>query len=293
MASPIRMPVGFYCMAPLGQGHLVKDEVLSNPNVAGMVLRQRWSEFNPALDKFDFSYLESQFTRCKKFKKKIILSIYTGTCSPLWLQKPPHKVFFYDGAPYPWDNTMHDLHSYMVQALGDHFNSDPSLSAVELSGPTFDSNELHYAPGLTKRLGYSVGKMTDAWETCIDQYARYFPSCGLLSCGGISGQGSKGPVTRTVFDYLLKEYPKQGVVSHCALKASTTPTAVHHALVTEYAKKGLYAGFEMVGPSIDSKQGRPVSRFGGKFSTAIALGKKANARFFKYYMADTKFIKLP
>lgn len=289
MATTLRMPVGYYVMLPLGEARLIPDSTISNKNVSGVVLRQRWSDFNPAPDKFNYSYLEQQFTRFRKLKRKVILSIYTGTCSPEWVKK--QSPFFKD-APYPFNEAMHHLHGIMVEALADHFGSDPLLSAVEISGPTYESNELHYAPGLTKVPGYSAGEMVDAWETCIDQYAVYFDQVGLLSCGGISGQGAKGPVTRHVFDYLLKEHPKRGIVSHCALKADTNAFATHHSLVNEFAARGMYAGFEMACNSVD-KNKKPISRFGGKFSTAITLAKKSNARFYKVYQFDVPNIKLP
>ena len=100
--------------------------------------------------------------------------------------------------------------------------------------------------------------------------------------------GQNASITQAVFDYMSRSYPIQSNFSHCALKANTQESAVHHAIVVSMARRGHAVGFEMVGPSVAGVDGQngPVSRFGGTFSQAIAIANRAGARWLKIYQGD-------
>jgi hypothetical protein len=215
-----------------------------------------------------------------------ILSIYTGNNAPKWLNVPLYKT-----APYPWDPTMLVAHGRMVAALGARYAMDPYLAGVEISGPTrgpAGSLEMHLAEGLTRQPGYSPQRMINAWVQCADQYGRAFPYCALISDGGVAPGGRDATITMGLWNYMAMAYPYQANFSHCALKANTSLTAVHHQLVVNMAQQGRRVGFEMVGPSVAGVNGEngPMDRFGGTFAEAAMIAQLANAQWLKIYQGD-------
>jgi hypothetical protein len=283
----IRQPSGYFVMQQVG-GQNVSEAKLASPKWSGIVIRQRWSAVEPTATTTDWAFVDEQIARAKNHHKKYVLAIYTGDNDPTWLNVP-----LYLTAPYPWDPTMLAEHGKMVEMLGKRYADDPDLVGVEIGGPTrgpSGSLEMHLATGLTRQEGYSEAKMIAAWKQCIDQYAAAFPSCALISDGGIAPGGGKATITQAVFDYLFAKYPDRANFSHCALKANTPEDAIHHAIVVDMGHRGGRVGFEMIGPSVGGTNGDngPVRRFGGEFSQALQLAEHAHARWLKIYQGDER-----
>jgi hypothetical protein len=283
----IRQPGGYFVMQQVGAEN-VSDAKLRSPKWTGIVIRERWSSLAPTPDSYNWDFIDDQVARVKKLDKKYILAIYTGDNDPAWLNVPLHM-----GAPYPWDATMLAAHGKMVAELGRRYARDPNLVGVEIGGPTrgpSGSLEMHLAPGITLQDGYSEAALVGAWKKCIDQYASAFPSCALISDGGVAPGGGKATITRAVFDYLFARYPERANFSHCALKANTPDNALHHAIVVNMAKRGARIGFEMIGPSVGGRQGEKgaVRRFGGDFASALQLASRADAKWLKVYQGDER-----
>ncbi len=280
-----RQPSGYFVMQEVGSQN-IKDDKLKSPVFTGIVLRDRWSGVAPTPSTYNWAFLDQQVARARKYGKRYILSIYTGGNAPQWLNVP-----LYNTAPYPWDQTMLTAHGRMVAALGARYGADPYCVGVEIGGPTrgpSGSLELHLADGLTRQPGYSAQRMISAWNQCVDQYGRAFPGCALISDGGVAPGGRDSTITQGVWNYMAAAYPHQANFSHCALKANTSVTAVHHQLVMDMAQQGRRVGFEMVGPSVAGVNGEngPVARFGGSFFQAIVIANQANAQWLKIYQGD-------
>jgi hypothetical protein len=283
--AQVRQPYGYFVMQEVGSQN-IKDSKLSSPVFTGIVLRERWSNVAPTPTTYNWAFLDQQVARCRKYSKKYILAVYTGNNAPKWLNVPLYKT-----APYPWDPTMLAAHGRMVAALGARYASDPNCVGVEIGGPTkgpSGSLEMHLAEGLTRQPGYSPQRMISAWTMCCDQYARAFPYCALISDGGVAPAGGDATITMGLWNYMAMAYPYQANFSHCALKADTPVTALHHRLVTNMAAQGRRVGFEMVGPSVAGVNGEngPVARFGGPFIDAVLLARMANAQWLKIYQGD-------
>jgi hypothetical protein len=264
----------------------IKDKKLASPVFSGIVIRQRWGTMNPGPGVYNWTFLDAQVLRARRLGKQYILAIYTGDNSPLWLGVPLFRM-----APYPWDPTMLYWHGQMVAALGARYAVDPYLVGVELSGPTRGPNgslEMMLADNLTRQPGYSVPAMISAWCQCVDQYGRAFPYCAMISDGGVAPGGKDATITQAVWNYMYGMYPRQANFSHCALKANTSETAVHHQLVVQMAMHGGRVGFEMIGPSMAGENGQngPVARFGGTFAQAVDIADRANASWLKIYQGD-------
>jgi hypothetical protein len=283
--AQVRQPSGYFVMQEVG-GQNIKDDKLKSPVFTGIVIRERWSNVAPTATTYNWTFLDAQVARARKYSKKYILAIYTGNNAPRWLNVPLYKT-----APYPWEAKMLAAHGNMVAALGARYGSDPNLVGVEISGPTrgpSGSLEMHLADGLTSQSGYSAQRMTSAWTQCADQYARAFPYCALISDGGVAPGGRDATITMGLWNYMAMAYPYQANFSHCSLKANTSLTATHHQLVVNMAKQGRRVGFEMVGPSVAGVDGEngPVDRFGGTFAEACVIAQAANAQWLKIYQGD-------
>jgi hypothetical protein len=283
----IRQPHGFFVMQQVGAQN-VANRKLASPKWDGIVIRERWSTVQPTRDSTDWTFLDEQIARAKRMGKKYILAIYTGNNAPGWLGVPLYRT-----APLPWDQTMLREHERMVKLLGTRYADDPYLVGVELSGPTrgpSGSLEMHLADGLRAQSGYSDERMVAAWQQCINQYAAAFPSCALISDGGVAPGGGRADITQAVFNYLYSKFPERANVSHCALKATTPELALHHAIVVAMGKRGCPLGFEMIGPSVGGNHGQngPLPRFGGPFSLALDKARRADAQWLKVYQGDER-----
>jgi hypothetical protein len=284
-SQSIRQPSGYFVMQQV-DGQNVSDRKLGSPRWTGVVIRVRWSTVEPWADYFDWKFTDDQIARAKKLGKKYMLAVYTGDNDPAWLNVP-----LYFGAPLPWDAKMLEEHGKMVAALGNRYANDADLVGVEIGGPTrgpSGSLEMHLAKGLTLKSGYSEAAMIAAWKKCIDQYCKAFPSCALISDGGVAPGGRSATITQAVFDYLLTQGGKRANFSHCALKANTPEDAPHHQVVVNMGKRGGRIGFEMIGPSVGGANGEngAVRRFGGQFKDALELAKRADAKWLKVYQGD-------
>ncbi len=282
-----RQPTGYFVIQRVG-GQNVSDAKLSSPKWDGILIRERWAAIEPAEASYDWTFIDEQVARAKKYKKKYMLGINTGNNAPGWLGVP-----LYQEAPYPWDPTMLSAHARMVKKLGERYSNDPGLVGVCISGPTrgpSGSLEMQLAVGLTRQEGYSEERIIAAWKGCIDQYAEAFPDCALISKGGVAPGGGRATISQAVFDYLFTRYPDRANVSHCALKAGTREHALHHKVVVEMGRRGCRVGFEMVGPSAGGKNGQKGSlpRFGGPFQDALLIAERANAQWLTVYQADER-----
>jgi hypothetical protein len=282
-----RQPSGYFVIQSVGAQN-VSDKKLSSPKWTGIVIRGTWTQIAPTSTTMDWTFLDEQVARAKRLKKKYVLGILTGNNAPSWLDVPR-----YQSAPYPWDPIMLEAHGRMVAELGRRYGSDLDLVGVHLSGPTRGpkgSLEMYLARGLTEQPGYSAERVVDAWKTCIDQYAEAFPECALISKGGVAPGRGNAAISQAVFDYLFATYPDRANVSQSALKASTQESALHHRIVVEMSRRGCRVGFEMVGPSVGGKNGQkgPIRRFGGPFSRALDIARRANAQWLTVYQGDEK-----
>ena len=280
-----RQPSGYFVMQEVGSQN-IKDVKLKSPVFTGIVIRERWSNVAPTPTTYNWAFLDQQVARARRFGKRYILAIYTGNNAPKWLNVPLYKT-----APYPWDPTMLAAHGRMVAALGARYGGDVYCVGVEIGGPTrgpSGSLEMQLADGLTQQPGYSNERMIATWMQCVDQYGGAFRYCALISDGGVAPGGRDSTITQTVWNYMAIAYPFQANFSHCALKANTSMTAVHHQLVVRMAQQGRRVGFEMVGPSVAGVNGEngPVARFGGPFAQALVIANLANAQWLKIYQGD-------
>ena len=282
----MRSPEKYFIMQEVGSQN-VKDVKLAHKNVSGLVLRERWNRLNPKPGQFNPSFLEAQLARCQRMKKQVILSIYTGSNAPTWIAGPkfgPKGLL----APYPFRPEVCDAYRKLMDHLGTQYKREPSIVGVEIGGPTCPdmSIEMHYNYNPQGLAGYTEEGMRVAWKHCAESVGSAFPDCAVISDGGPAPGGArKSVVTLDLWEYCFARFGERFIASHCALKANTTPTALHHAIVHDWSKRGRPVGFEMACGKLDGN-GRPIARFGGSWAKAKALAEKSSARFLKFYQWD-------
>lgn len=274
VAGPVQQPSGFYVMQAVHQQN-VRDDVLATPPISGIHLRDTWALLEPDSTTNSFSWLDDQVSRAKRLGKSVTLGVYTGIRSPTWLGLP-----LIDGTPIPWDPVVNLAHQAMVADLGAHFGGDPAISAVHISSPaTSESLEMFLPAGLISVAGYSDQKIIDVWKSSIDAYAAAFPNKALVLDVAMAPDAG-GAITDAVIDYAQAKVGDRINFIHCSLKATTSAVAPHHTRVVNAHREGSRIGFEMVSPSSD------VSRFGGEFADALAIGQAAGAAWYQIYQSD-------
>jgi len=273
-AGPVQQPSGFYVMQAVHQQN-VRDDVLATPQTSGIHLRDTWAFLEPAVATNSFSWLDDQVSRAKRLGKSVTLGVYTGIRSPTWLGVP-----LVDGVPIPWDPVVNLAHQAMVADLGAHFGGDPAISAVHISSPAMsESLEMFLPDGLTNVAGYTDQKIIDVWKSSIDAYASAFPNQALVLDVAMAPDAD-GDITDAVIDYAQTKLGDRINFIHCSLKATTSAVAPHHTRVVNAHREGSRIGFEMVSRSSD------VSRFGGEFADALAIGQSAGAAWYQIYQSD-------
>jgi hypothetical protein len=265
----------------------VHDQVLANAKLAGFHIRDTWAYVEPTSSTHDWRYLDGQITRAKRLGKRLTLGVYCGINSPNWIRTDLGlpQVQYIGGAPAPWDIRVTAAHQSMVQALGQHYAGESTIVAVHISSTaTNQSLEMHYPNGLTSARGYSDAQMIAVWQDAIDDYSRAFPRTALvLDVAMVPDDG--GGVTNAVTSYARLTLGPRINFIHCSLHATTSSTAPVHMTVVTLGRQGARIGFEMLCPSTDRQ------RFGGPFSTALAIGNSAGASWYQIYQADVQNLK--
>src|SRR5687768_901957 len=70
-AAP-RQPTGYFVIQKVG-GQNVSDAKLSSAKWDGIVIRERWSAIEPTSTTSDWTFIDQQIARAKKYKKKYVL----------------------------------------------------------------------------------------------------------------------------------------------------------------------------------------------------------------------------
>lgn len=242
-------PQGDYLMQGLHQTNL-HDDVIASPLVRGFHVRDGWEYIGSG----DWSYFDSQLARAARLDKEITIGIYDG--KQHWPKN--HSPAAYDA---------------LIAAFGARYNANPLIDAVHMSCPDSDASMEMFL-----HAGVSDAQAITDWKHTIDDFSAAFPAKSLIL--DLAPAGKNNDVTIAVADYAAKTLGNRFCPSMDSLHPGTSPNFISYALVKQYDLLGFDGGFEMLGPSTDT------SRFGGKFSAAIALGNAAGAKWYQMYQSD-------
>jgi Beta-galactosidase len=188
---------------------MVKDsidtQVLSNPDVDGIVLRFGWTAIEPRDGVFDWSQLDAQIAQAAAYGKKVSIGIFAGYGTPSWLYvagaqrfkflwdqqwgPPPCSV---QTIPVPWDPIFVTRWVAFIRAFGQRYDLNPTVAHVKLTGINYETEE-HSLPHSVKAsinagrcisyddvtdwrsIGYTRTRVIDSWRQIADAYHDFFP----------------------------------------------------------------------------------------------------------------------
>lgn len=147
------------------------EQILGNPAVSGLVLRQYWEDLEPREGQFNFSSINDALARAKSAGKKVSLIIVPGLFSPAWLLSkipscdpylgqsfnPSQKVdcgqVTFDvpygrqhgrsrQLPLPWNAVYKSAWTKFLESFGKQYNSSDTFVSIAVAGPTSVSAEM-------------------------------------------------------------------------------------------------------------------------------------------------------
>src|SRR5712691_8235012 len=78
-----QVPRGVFSLS--GSGVAAGSDVLANPNVLGISLRQNWVDLEPSEGNFNWTFLDSEVARAAAAGKVVMLRIGTQSGKPAWV----------------------------------------------------------------------------------------------------------------------------------------------------------------------------------------------------------------
>jgi hypothetical protein len=206
-----QIPRGVFSLA--GAGSVANENVLANPDVVGVVIRQDWADLEATEGQFNFSFLDSEVARATAAGKQIILRISTRAHKPDWVtsavQDAGGTFFTFDdngvetAIPVFWDLTFLAKKKAMIEALGAHFAINPAVRIVwasfanatseDWNVPHTDADVLNWFAA-----GYTTEKLLDAGKQIIDTTMAAFPNQYVsLAIAGNGHAGATGNLDPT------------------------------------------------------------------------------------------------
>jgi hypothetical protein len=282
----------------------IRQATYKNPAVDGIVIRTFWSNVQPAPNRFDWSFIDSQVQAASASGKKVILVVLPGAFTPQWaLQGVQSAQFVVDYGfvqgttvtlPMPWDPIYLTRWFAFVRVLGQRYDSNPVVVNVPATGPTSISEEMSLPddPGAVAKwtqLGYTLSKYEDAWQQALAAYVQSFPTTqiSLTFYPGLRIPDAAA-VTATRVDvagFAFANYGKHVAFQENGLSARKAGPSLGYELVQQYSTKTT-VGFEM-GTSATAKP----DQMGGTapaeaLNASVNLGLQAGAKFLEIYEGD-------
>ena len=291
----VYQPAGNFVLRPDKGGAIpLPASLLSNPNIAGFVLRDEWKNVNPAPGIYDFSRLDAAIATVTAAGKQFKLTIFTGIAAPQWLYHAgAQSVAFHDDNPFreggdyvmpaPWDPTMLRYYGDLLLEMHRHFAGNPGLVQVNLGGPTQFSLEMHLPSEVKQAPGYSAQAIRTAWASVLKTYATLFPGVRAGLQIGNPFQASDGIAAAVTAD-AVSILGNRLALQHNALSAKPDLESYNiHQLVQQYAAAGVHTGYEALCAS-------NIVRFGGSMDTAWQRIISDGGKYFDFYVPDDQLL---
>ena len=282
----------------------IQPATYTNPAVDGIVIRTFWSNVQPAQDRFDWSFIDSQVQAAAASGKKVILVVLPGAFTPAWaLQGVQSAQFVVDYGfvqgttvtlPMPWDATYLNRWFAFVRVLGQRYDSNPAVVNVPASGPTSISEEMSLpddATALTKwkQLGYSLQKYETAWQQTLAAHVQSFPNTqiSLTFYPGLRiPDASAETATRVdVATFAFSSYGPHVAFQENGLSARKAASSVGYELVQQYSTKTT-VGFEMGTSATEKPDQMGGTTAASALQASVDLGLKAGIKFLEIYEKD-------
>ena len=232
------IPRGVFCLLPAGGR--AGDNVLNNPDVMGLGIRQTWADLEPTEGHYDWTFLDSEVGRAAGAGKVVLLRILTQVGKPAWVTTAVTNAggsFFHfdkDGVattiPVFWDPTFLAKKKAMIAALGAHFGNNPTVKVVAVNFANANSEDWsvpHTPPDIEQwiALGYTSQKLIDTGKAILDATMNAFPTqfITLAVAGNGTLDSDVSYVARNAIANARASWPGRLIVQKNSLAAKTPP----------------------------------------------------------------------
>jgi hypothetical protein len=273
-------PEGYYVLQGTDKPGNVHISDLEPDNIAGLSLRFSWEHLEPERGVYDWSVLDGEIDRVAALGKKVTIRPQAGAFAPNWLYAEGAESTLSNKGnrmPMPWDPVMLDAWQEFISALGERYNTNPSVTMVHLSGPVADSAEMHLPDALQSHPD-AEERVFAAWTLVIDSYVQAFRRKSI-SLNVANPFSSKDGLADSVADYLIGVAGRRATLQMNSLSAKTQKTFNVFELLEDKSAFGTRVGFQML-------SGSEQDRFGGQFGQALAIAEDAEPHFFEIYQGD-------
>jgi Beta-galactosidase len=282
----------------------IQPATYANPAVDGIVIRTFWSNVQPAPERFDWTFIDSQVQAASASGKKVILLVLPGAFAPQWaLQGVQSAQFVVDYGfvqgttvtlPMPWDSTYLNRWFAFVRVLGQRYDSNPAVVNVPATGPTSISEEMSLPNNPTavakwKQLGYTLQKYEGAWQQTLAAHVQSFPTTqiSLTFYPGLPIPDASAE-TATRVDVASIAFTNNG--QHVAfqengLSARKAAPSLGYDLVQQYSTKTT-VGFEMGTSATEKPDQMGGTTAASALQASVDLGLKAGIKFVEIYEKD-------
>lgn len=241
---------GIFALAKSGKP--IDERLLVHPDVAGIVVRQKWSELEPSESQYDWQYLDKQFTRIYQSNKQISFILgYGGLSIPKWLLRKDIRLFTFMNdntfsqtfgetmkIPLFWDSKVLAYKKKIIRMLGTRYANQPGLTMVSAqcaNALTGDWNIPRKARDIIqwKKMGYSSEKLIRACQEVVDTTMQAFPNQVVkMAIGPVPSKlGDKSAfVAKSVIRYAHEHYPGRFIAQRNNLSTTTPDPRIHHKL---------------------------------------------------------------
>lgn len=223
----------------------------------GVLVRISWTDLNPQVGIYDWSYIDEQIEYAEARGIKITLAIMNGPYAPKWLADEGATFIDYvirndsRSLPLPWDDVYLSYYKEFIAALGEHYKDSNTIALIHMTNATTNGFEMQYnfsteTEAEFQNAGYSESALIDSWKGVVDAFATAFPTTPIdLEVHPVFFSDE---VPNEVVDYGLKTYGKRfGVFAawwseHNALNVYTGA----YSLI-QRAQQESFASLQMVG----------------------------------------------
>ena len=301
-AAGLKMTRGIFIVT--AHNVAIQPATYTNPAVNGIVIRTFWSNVQPAPDRFDWSFIDSQVQAASARGKKVILVVLPGAFTPQWaLQGVQSAQFVVDYGfmqgqtvtlPMPWDATYLNRWLAFVRALGERYDSNSAVVNVSAAGPTSISEEMSLPNDPTavakwKKLGYTMQKYESAWQETLAVYVQSFPTTqiSLTFYPGLPiPDATAETATRVdVANFAFSNYGQHVAFQENGLSARKAAPSLGYDLVQQYSTKTT-SGFEMSTSATQKPDQMGGTTAASALQASVDLGLKAGIKFLEIYETD-------
>lgn len=163
-------PQGIYAVYPINDpsdyASGTVDQLLGNPAVSGIALRERWMHLEPTDGAFQFTRIDEIIAKAARVQKTVQLILIPGFYSPSWLLgklprcedswstscgKADFSIPYGPGSreanalqplPLPWDATYKQYWHRFLGEIARRYNGNPTVVSIAIAGPTSVSAEM-------------------------------------------------------------------------------------------------------------------------------------------------------